>query len=118
MDWARSAKTAANSSATDPSGLALAARSARAASSAVCCTALSSADLETLAGLRLQVVEKVRTCDGGGVGLLGDDRTLRREGTVGVGVVALRLPRHLGEPAHEEREHDHHCEEQDDRPGR
>ena len=79
MDWARSAKTAAKSSATEPSGFALAARFARAASSGRLLHGAVQADLEALAGLPLQVVEKAAHLRRRGVGLLGDDRTLRRE---------------------------------------
>ena len=117
-DWARSANTAAKSPATEPGGTEPAARSARADWPGGLLHCGIERGLQGLAVLPLQVVDQAAHLRRRHVGLVGDDGALRGKRPVRVGVVTLRLPRHLGEPAHEERQHDHRCNEQDDRAGR
>ena len=105
MDWARSAKTAASCpgrpSPTAPSpapGPRLRRLARRLQHRAV------ERGLQALAGLRRQVAhEAAHRRDVVTLDCSATHGALRGQGPVRVGVVALRLPRHLGQAAHQER---------------
>ena len=113
--WARSAKTAAKSVGHRTRRASSRRRASAAAdSSAVCWPRRVEVGLEASGGSARQVVHEAAHLARGRVRLVGHDGALRGQGAVRAGVVALRLARHLGQSADEERDHDHDRDEQDD----
>ena len=94
-----------------------AALSARVDSSADCWTIAVQLDLQAGPVLRLDHTHERRDRGRRGVGLLGHHAALRGERPVRGGVVALRLPRHLGQAPDQQGRQNDHGRQHDERAG-